>query len=537
MKQSIFKFKVYVFFVLCALFVFQARLALGVESDDIGEASADIAAVRSEPRTANEGTPLRTERLASVQIINASGKASFDYRVKVDSCVIVDGVEREVARIFYTSYELKDGNRERPVTFFFNGGPGAASVFLQMGMFGPQGVTLENKGLEIPRSPFKVQDNPDCLIDVTDMVFVDPVGTGFSLASLKKDERGKDIRDSKPFWGVQEDLDSLGQFIRVWLSQNKRWGAPVLLCGESYGGLRVAGLAASLIREENIVPDGVILISPVISYAELMPDSSNWNPYLHALPVVASTARYHGKLGKEFDAMTLFEYRDHVRKWAEDVYMPALSRGYLLDPASKELILAELSRFTGIPQADILKDSLLFGIDLFVDRVLSYDKIDVSRYDTRLTMPYSNQGYHYSEDPTNVLTGPSFITAWRRYLEEDLGLYTDRNYVLISEEANQNWNFMSGTELRVMGYPSTVAALAEAMRKLPEMKLFVASGLYDAVTPLESVLFSLARLDIPRERRMKNITTQSYEGGHMFYTNSAERKRFADDLRLFMQKR
>ena len=529
------KHKPQIFVLLCLLVLVGAGTAFAVDSVDV--VSADVDGGKAPVADVQVEAPLRSERSASVSILRGSETVSLDYRVKMDSCVITNENDgKDLARIYYTSYQLASGDHDRPVTFFFNGGPGAASVFLQMGMFGPRGVTLPDKGLEIPKPPYKVQDNPDCLLDATDMVFVDPVGTGFSRATLTKGEDGKESRDSKTFWGVKEDIASLGQFIRVWLSQNKRWGAPVLLCGESYGGIRVAGLSAYLIDNEGIAPSGVIMLSPALSYADLMPDSSRWSPFIYGLPNVASTAFYYGKTDKEYAAMTPFEFRQVIDKWVDDVYAPALRKGFALSPERAEAVAADLSKFTGIPVRDILKNGLLVDLDLFVDRVLSYQGIFVSNYDTRLSAPWPKIHASWGEDPTNVLTGPPFITAWRRYLSDELGIDTSRSYPLLSDAVNAGWNFMSGSESRKMGYPNAVGDLGEAMRKLPSMKLFVASGLYDAVTPREGVLSALAHLDIPPERRA-NITTGLYEGGHMFYTNAAERRRFAGDLRHFIEER
>ncbi len=529
------KHKPQLFVFLCLLVLAGAGTAFAVDSGDI--ASADVAGGKAPVADVQGEAPLRSERSASISILRGSKAVSLDYRVKMDSCVITNENDgKDLARIYYTSYRLADGDRDRPVMFCFNGGPGAASMFLQMGMFGPRGVTLPDKGLQIPKPPYKVQDNPDCLLDTTDMVFVDPVGTGFSRATLTKEEGGKASRDSKSFWDVREDIASLGQFIRVWLSQNRRWGAPVLLCGESYGGIRVAGLAAYLIDNEGIAPSGVIMLSPALSYADLMPDSSRWSPFINGLPNVASTAFYYGTMDKEYASMTPFEFRALVDKWVDDVYAPAIRKGFALSPDRAEAVAADLSRFTGIPRRDILKNGLLVDIDLLVDRVLSYRDIFVSDYDTRLSAPRPKIHATWGEDPTNVLTGPPFVMAWRRYLSEELGIDTSRSYPLLSDEVNLGWNFMSGSENRKMGYPNAVGDLGEAMRKLPTMKLFVGSGLYDAVTPREGVLSALAHLDIPASLRA-NITTGFYEGGHMFYTNPAARKHFADDLRHFIENR
>ena len=527
--------------LLALVLLFENSAASGADAAFASaDASVGVNAAGTEKKSEKDLTeePLKGSMTGTIAVENSSGISYLQYEAKMDSCVLFGADEKtETARIYYTSYRIQGGTRERPVTFVFNGGPGSASLFLQMGMFGPRGVTVGDKGLTIPATPYAVTDNPDCVLDVTDLVFVDPVGTGFSRASLKPAESGKGegTRDTKPFWGVEEDLNSLAEFVRVWLSQNRRWGAPVVLCGESYGGLRVAGLAAYLIDGENIVPDGIVLISPALSYAELIGDSYNRNPALHSMPVAASTALYHGKLGREFEGTSPFEYRERVRQWAEEVYAPALLKGRLLPPEQEDAVAAELSRFTGIPKPDILRRSLLVDVDLFVDRVLGYDGVFVSGYDTRLTAPDA-PGRGWGEDPSNVVTGPSFVTAWRRYLEEELGVETDREYVLLSYEANGAWNFASGREARRFGYPGTVHNLSSAMRRFPDMKLLVASGLYDAVTPAESVLYSLSRLEIPRDRLERNMILKIYEGGHMFYTNSEERRRFADDFRSFMQK-
>ncbi len=470
--------------------------------------------------------------------------AKLDYTATTGMTPIFDDEGEEKARIFSTSYLRAGGERERPVTFLFNGGPGSASVYLHAASFAPKAFAFKGTGVEIPEPPFKLFDNPDCLLDVTDLVFVDPVGTGYSYALTPEDggdadkgeEKGKSGGKAKadytPFWGVDQDIESITEFVRVWLDRNERWGARIIIGGESYGGLRAAGLAGSLVKI-GAAPSGIILISPAMSYQGLMDSFENFTPAIVSIPTYAAVAHYHHRLDAAQQAFSEEEFVNQVKEWCLARLLPALWQGNKLPPVQLEQIAGELSRYTGIPVADAkIKKFRLSASD--ISRLLLRDKgLTLSVYDARLTAPATvDDRYTYAEDPLDLVAGENIKTGFRRYLSETLGLKTLRKYHYSSDRANEKWDFtQDGRGLH--GYPSTVDSLAQAMRRLPYMKVYLAMGRYDMITPAESALQSMKDLDIPAGR-LENIAAKIYAGGHMMYTNPQAKKELADDLRKWI---
>ncbi len=458
---------------------------------------------------------------------------------------IFDNEGEEKARIFSTSYIKAGGDRERPVTFLFNGGPGSASVYLHAASFAPKAFPFTGTGVEVPRPPFKLVDNPDCLLDVTDLVFVDPVGTGYSYAlppedgeeAEKTEDKGKSGGKAKaeyaPFWGVDQDIDSITEFVRVWLDRNERWGARLFIGGESYGGLRAAGLAGSLAKI-GAAPSGIILISPATSYVGLEYSLENYTPVIVTLPVYAAVAHYHHRLEAALQLLSEEELTGQVEEWCLSRLLPALWQGNRLPPVLLDQLAGELSRFIGIPVDDVKIRRFRVGSD-DISRLLLRDRgLTLSLYDARLTAPASAEDRHsYAEDPLDLVAGENIKTGFRRFLSETLGLKTLRKYHFSSDSAFEKWDFTQGGR-GLYGYPSTVDSLAKAMRRLPYLRVYLAMGRYDMITPAESALQSMKDLDIPAGRQ-ENITTKIYEGGHMMYTNPLAKKALADDLRKWIR--
>ncbi len=468
---------------------------------------------------------------------------TLNYTAVTSMTPIFDDEGEEKARIFSTSYLLAGGDRERPVTFLFNGGPGSASVYLHAASFAPKAFPFTGTGVEIPRPPFKLVENPDCLLDATDLVFVDPVGTGFSYALPPQDDDGdksggkgkggKGKPDYSAFWGIDQDIDSITEFIRVWLEQNDRWGARLVIGGESYGGLRAAGLAASLAKI-GAAPSGVILISPATSYVGLsLHGTEDYSPILLILPTFAATAQYHRRLAADLQNMAPEELTRAVSEWGMERFLPALWKGNRLPPAEYDQLVAEYSRYTGLSAADVKANKFrLDGSDL--SRLLLRDQGQtISLYDSRLTGVRSmRDAYVYEEEPLDRVAGENIKTGFMRYLSEDLGLKSLRKYHYSSSSAGAQWDFTQGAKGRA-GYPSTVESLALAMRRLPYLKVYLAMGRYDLVTPAETAEQGMTDLDIPGGRAA-DITRKIYAGGHMMYTNPQVKKELAEDLRQWL---
>lgn len=492
----------------------------GEDGADKTETKADAAARDVSPETAET-------RLS----VPHAGK-TLDCLVRTGLTPVHDAAGEEQAKMFSVSYLLDGGARERPVLFVFNGGPGASSYYLHVGVFGPKVFDTGGDGLEIPPPPYRLVDNPDTLLDVADMVFVDPVGTGYSRASKaeKDDDKAKGATE-KDFWEVDKDIESVAEFIRVWLLENGRWGAPVYIAGESYGGLRAAGLASGL-EDIGIAPSGVILVSPAISYQELAGNSENYAAVVTQIPSLTAVAHYHGRLHPELQGLSRDDAVAKAVEWARGSLLPGLWDGNRIPADEFDALVDAMSYYTGIEAAEIRARRLQLSNDVFNSLLLRDRGVFLSLYDGRMTAPGSR--YAYGEDPAFVISGEPYRTAYMRYLNETLGLKVMRPYVYLSRETNRAWDFTQGAR-GLAGYPSTGPRLGEAMRRLPFLRVFLATGRYDVLTTAESALQTMARLDVPRERLERNFISHMYEGGHMFYTNANERRRLCDDLRDWMK--
>ncbi len=301
--------------------------------------------------------------------------------------------------------------------------------------------------------------------------------------------------------------------------------------GESYGGLRTAGLAGDL-DDVGVAPSGIILISPVISYMDVweLGSRENRNSLVLLFPSLAMTAHYHGKLGSELQAMDRDEFGIMVAEWCESTYYPALRKGNRLTTEQRKNLAARISEFCGLPEDVILAENLMVSQSTFCEQLLRDKHLFLSGYDGRAT-GYGTR-YQYGEDPANSVAGESYRTTFMRLLSETFGLKTGRRYRFMAPDAFAAWDFTQG-QRGLGGLPSTVGYLGSAMRRIPGLKVFAALGRYDLVTPAYSVLHSLARLEIPPER-VADLVHQMYEGGHMMYTNVEAKKQLADDLRKWI---
>jgi len=496
--------------------------------------------VKNEAKTGTEGKAGLIETVELKQSITLAGK-NLSYLVRAGQTPIFDKEGREVGRIFSTAYlsEVKEGQGGRPVTFMFNGGPGAASLYLHVGAFGPKYLPIKGQGLEVPRPPYKLVDNPNTPLDVTDLVFVDPIGTGFSRAAgqVGEGEAKKEIKPSD-FWGVEKDLNSLAEFVRVWLTENKRWGSPVFLAGESYGGLRVAGLTTAL-SDIGVAVSGVALISPALSYQDIIQTPDNFISQIHIVPTFAAIAHYHSRLSPELQARPVAEVSEHARQWAETELLQALWQGNRLSEEDLTAVAGQMSRFIGIPQDELVHRRLRLLEYQFQELILKDRQLITGRYDGRTVAPNPG-GLHYyygrNEDPSNTITQESYQSVLMDYFFGTLKLSAKNRYLNLSEEVFGGWQFSFDYNNGILGFPGTVNQLAENMRRWPFLRVFLAMGRYDSATPPESALAALSRLEVPRERLQANIETHVYDGGHMMYTNSEAAELLAGHFRAWLRK-
>ncbi|WP_294297386.1 peptidase S10 [uncultured Sphingomonas sp.] len=431
-----------------------------------------------------------------------------------------DGTPR--AAIFSTSY-IKDGNDpRRPVTFLFNGGPGSGSVWLHMGAFGPKRVAIPSDAKDDGAPPYPIVDNPDSLLDVTDVVFIDPVGTGFSHALGKT--------DPKEFYGVTQDARSIAQFIRLWLNEHGRWNSPKFLGGESYGTTRSAAVLNQLEGQYNDVSlNGVILVSTVLDFAAGADTPGNEMTYILNLPSMAATARFHGKAGAATQTEAFVE---EARRWATGPYAAALLKGNALPAEERATVRRDLARYTGLSeayleQADLRVTPARFYKELLRDRGLTVGRLD-SRYTGR---DFDNAGETPDNDPSFYGIDGGYTAAINAYVRGDLKYATDRSYVTIGQVGPWDWRLGGGRDNDV--YMNVAPYIGKALRENSGLRIFVGQGWYDFATPFFAAEYALSRTGYDKSR----IQFHYYDAGHMMYVRDEDRAKLTRDIRAFIRAR
>ncbi len=424
------------------------------------------------------------------------------------------------AEVFVTAYTADGADpAERPVTFAFNGGPGSSSVWLHLGLLGPRRVDSGDAG-DLTPPPYRLTDNPETLLAHSDLVFIDPVSTGYSRA----------VKGEKPadYHGFTHDIESVAEVIRLWTSRNGRWMSPKFLAGESYGSTRAAGLAAHLQERYGMYLNGVMLISSVLEFGTLEFVPGNDLPYVLYLPTYAAVAHYHGKHGDRPLAEVLAE----AEEFASREYPWALAQGNRLSAEERAGVAAKLAALTGLDANYVDRAGLRIEHVRFCTELLRDRRLVAGRLDGRFTgWETDAAGERFTADPSlAAIVGP-YTAALNHYVRDELEYTNDLPYEVISLGVNENWSFKEFENKHV-----TVAdKLAEAMRANPHLKLHVAFGYYDSATPYFAAEHSLARLAIPDELR-GNVEPAYYEAGHMMYVHEPSRVRQSADLADFVRR-
>ena len=441
------------------------------------------------------------------------------YKVTTGKLQLKDDEGKPRAGIFSVSYErtdIKDATA-RPVMFAFNGGPGSSAVWLHIGVLGPKIIKLPGDGTAAPLPPVRVTDNPLSILDVCDLVFIDPVSTGYSRAE-------KDVKPGD-FHGLDEDISSVGDFIRRWISEHERWASPKFILGESYGGIRAAGLASHLQSRYGMSLNGVVLLSSLLDFSTLQPAQGNDLAYQVFLPALTGVAHFHGKIQGNRDALvrecTDFAFGD---------YAAALLKGNSLDRPGREKIAAQLARFTGIDAATWLARDLRLDSTFFRSELLRKEGKALGRFDARVAWDATDKvsdspGY----DPSYSLAYGAFSTAMLDYLGRELAYKEDQPYEILTGKV-QPWRWNTSNQV-----VNLTDRLATAMRDNPHLKVLIMGGYTDLATPPEGVAYSVRHmLDLPETAR-KNISTTFYDGGHMFYLNPPDLVKTRADLVDFIK--
>lgn len=437
--------------------------------------------------------------------------------------------EKPRAAIFFVAYTLDrpDGIAEseyiarRPITFSFNGGPGSSSVWLHLGLLGPRRVVLAQDGRPLP-PPYRLVNNEFSLLDKTDLVFIDPVTTGFSRAVPGEKD--------KQFHGFKADIESVGDFIRLFVSRHHRWGSPRYLIGESYGTTRAAGLAGYLQERHGLYLNGVMLVSAVLNFLTLEFDPGNDLPYILFLPTYAATAFYHNRLAPDLQAdlgRTLAE----VEAFSLGEYAAALLRGDSMDEESRNSLVARLARYTGLSPRYIESTNLRINIHRFVKELLRDQRRTVGRLDSRFTgidRDAAGDGHEY--DPSYAVIQGGYSGTLNDYVRRELQFESDLPYEILSERVHP-WSY----EDHQNTYVNVSETLRKAMSMNPHLRVFIANGYYDLATPYLATHYTFNHLGLDKSL-WGNITMTHYEAGHMMYIHDPSLSKLKADLDAFLDR-
>ncbi|WP_321842376.1 S10 family peptidase [Paraburkholderia bannensis] len=480
-----------------------------------------------------------TENAAITHHAIQIGSEVIAYTATAGHLVTVDPSSSQPnAKIFYVAF-TKDGvqAQDRPVTFFYNGGPGSSSVFVLLGSFAPKRIKTSMPGFT-PPAPYTLEDNPDSLLDRSDLIFINPVGTGYSAAVAPHHNRD--------FWGVDQDADSLKQFIKRYLSANDRWNSPKFLYGESYGTARSCVLAYRL-HEDGVDLNGITLQSSILDYTQ------SGNP-VGALPTAAADAWYHKRLGVQPAPKDLGTFAAQVAQFARTDYMSALEK--FPDPKNKAIpaMLKTLSQYTGIDTQTLESWNLDIaaydsrGNSLFLTTLLKDKGMALGSYDGRVTAIDTgiagnidpNSG---GNDPTMTAVSGVYTAMWNSYLNEQLKFRTNSSFTDLNDQAFKNWDFghidptgaQKGTDAQGNIVLYTAGDLAAVMALNPDLRVLSANGYYDFVTPFYQTVIDLQKMPLLDQKVRNNLSARFYPSGHMVYLDGASRTALKADLAKLYQ--
>ena len=463
--------------------------------------------------------PEPVERTVDSQHTTTVGGRELTYTARAGTLVLRDDDGKARASVFYVAYTLDDTDpRQRPVTFAYNGGPGSAALWLQLGTFGPRRVDMPD-AIHPPPPPYALVDNAESILDLTDLVFIDPVQTGYS----------KPEGEAKPeeFHGVQEDIESVGEFVRLWTTRHSRWSSPKLLAGESYGTLRSAGLVDHL-QQKGMAFNGVLLISMILDLGTVLFEPSALLPPVLHLPTYAATAWYHDALPER--PAELLPFLEEVCAFARGEYLAALAQGSRLSEEDAERIVERLHRYTGLSLPYLRRTRIRPEIERFCKELLRGRGRTVGRLDTRyLGVDIDDAGEHCEHDPSLTAPFGPFAGAMQDYLRRELRYEEDRAYHALNFAVNEGWRWPVKGRL---GAPSTADALRRAMQRNPHLRVFVAQGYYDLATPFFAAEHTLDNLGLP-SADLSRIDVAYYEAGHMMYFHPPSRTKLKADLSAF----
>ncbi|MEZ4658286.1 MAG: hypothetical protein R2911_11995 [Caldilineaceae bacterium] len=464
-----------------------------------------------------------TDQLIETTHAVSIGGQQIDYTATTGVLVLKDEEDKAKASIFFTAY-TRNGVADlgqRPITFAFNGGPGSSSVWLHMGVLGPKRVLMDDEG-NAPPPPYRLVDNEYSILDKTDLVFIDPVSTGYS--------RPAPGEEAKQFHGLEKDIESVGAFIRLYTTRYKRWASPKFLIGESYGTTRSAGLAGHLQDRHGMYLNGIMLISSILNFQTARFNVGNDLPYILFLPTYTATAWYHGLLRKKLQKQSLRAVLDEVEEFAANAYTLALMKGAKLGQDERSQIVEKLAQYTGLSADYIERTNLRIAIHRFVKEILRPQQRTVGRFDTRITgVDRDAVGEVHEYDPSFAVIHGVYTAMFNNYVRTELGFESDLVYEILTS-LYQTWDYGKNQNQ----YVNVAETLRGAMTKNRYLKVFVGNGYYDLATPYFATEYTFNHLGLDAELQA-NISMGHYEAGHMMYVHKPSIIQLKQDLDEFIE--
>lgn len=478
----------------------------------------------------NEKYPEPKEQISQTQHSVSINGQEISYTVTAGTIILKEESKRDEksegekakASVFFIAYtkDNVDDISQRPLTFSFNGGPGSSSVWLHMGVLGPRRIHTDDTG-NLPQPPFRLINNDYSLLDQTDLVFIDPVTTGYS--------RPAPGEKAKEFHNFQKDIESVAEFIRIYTSRTLRWLSPKFLIGESYGTTRAAGLSGELQQKHGMYLNGIMLISTILNFQTARFTLGNDLPYVLFLPTYTATAWYHGRLADDLQ-QDLHQTLAEVEAFALNEYTLALMQGDALSQEARQMIVQALARYTGLTEAYIERTNLRLNIHRFTKELRRDEGLTVGRLDSRFTArDRDDAGEYFEFDPSYAVIQGPYTAAFNDYVRRHLQYESDLPYNILTGEV---WPW--GYETHQNEFVNVAETLRQAMNINPHLKVLVANGYYDLATPYFATQYTFNHLGIDHSLR-DNITMTYYEAGHMMYVHVPSLAQLKGDLAAFVQ--
>ena len=466
----------------------------------------------------------KEEQISTQHVLNVNGEA-IAYTAVAGTMVLKaeDGTipKASVFFIAYTRDRVEDPSK-RPITFSFNGGPGSSSIWMHLGLLGPRRVRLAEDGGPVS-PPYQLVDNAFSLLGETDLVFIDPVSTGYS--------RPTPGEEAKQFHGLEQDAEWMGEFIRLFTTRFQRWSSPKFLIGESYGTTRAAALAGTLQNRHSLYLNGIMLISTVLNFQSVSFHTGNDLPYILFLPTYTATAWYHGCLPEALQNRPPRDLLDEVELFARTEYTRALMQGARLPAGEQAARAKRLAAYTGLSEDYISQTNLRINIYRFVKELLRRERRTVGRLDSRFKgMDRDAAGEHFEYDPSYAVIQGAYAATLNDYVRRELQFTSDLPYEVLTS-LHKTWDYSNFQNQ----YVNVAETLRAAMCQNPYLQIFIANGYYDFATPYFATEYTFNHLELDAELQ-GNISMNYYEAGHMMYVHQPSLVQLQADLAAFIQR-